>query len=638
MKRKNLLSLLLAVILILGTLSGCAGKKMETSGELPYAVNEMDVEVIDDLPDWTGDKLDLSVWYVQGTNDVAIGKTKKDDKFQSEIERAFGITFSEKTSFDNAGDSADAKVAKMVSTKAWPHVSVGLEDSVMEMLVKEDRLYDLTEMIPKYMPNFMAYINSNDKLKEMYERKADFDGKKFRFNQLNKNAFLYTDPDYTDEKYAVINPLPENHGFFYIRDDILKKIHPEAKTSKELQEIYVNNGSFTEAELTDFTISSMEDFRTLLEDISALNITENGRKVWPFYTYSGTDNWSLFSQFMGLTGLGYGTCNSYFMYYDKQEEKLMNTVKQEWFKEYVKFCNDLYRDGLASEEALIDTKAAFDQKKSNGEYAIIYGLDVPPTDDVLKAGGKDYSYRKVFIDIPFDFERFMFADTIHVWEESGLSFFKDMLTETQVEQILRFVDFMYTDAGMKFAQWGPEKAGLYTVDENGAFKYTEEKVEQAIVYDGDDQILFDYGRESFPRISPFIGTVDNHMNKFNAKLMYDTNNIKKREGSEYNSVFKLVYARPYPEIPKLQTPWNIWNFTNKVEGATEMWQARQTIEDALLAVLASRTDEEFEASYAKLIEVEERNGYDDKCFEGINAQFKEDNADYVDDFINWKKQ
>ena len=499
MKTKKFLALMLTMVLIIGCFAGCNNET--TATQLPYAINEIDVEVIDDLPDWTGDKLDLTAWYAFGTNNMAVGKTKRDDKFQVEIERVSGITLNEKDSFDNGGFSADSKISRIVASNTWPDIGVGLESSVYVPLIEQGMLYDLTEYIPKYMPNFMSYINSSDVLRKEYENNAYSDGNRYFFSHLTNAAFRYIDPEFSEEKYAAIITRKEDRRSFWIRDDILKAIHPEAHTVKELQDIYMERGEFTPEEIKDFTIGSREEFRQLLEDINALDIKENGRKVWPIYTYDGMDNYSLLGNFIAPSGFGKETENTYYCYYDAKDDKIKNSVKADWFKDLLKFYNMLFRDELASKEAFIDNQAMFNQKISNGEYAVIYGHNVPPTQDALKAAGKDFAYRPVFIDTPRDTENFVGATTENLWHSYPICFFKEKLTETQLEQILRLIDFCYTDAGMKFVIWGSEKAGLYEVREDGSFIYTDKEFENAVCYNGDQQVLYDYGYSSFPTIT-----------------------------------------------------------------------------------------------------------------------------------------
>jgi len=636
MRKTKLMAMLLAVIMLAGCMSGC-GKSGGEVAELPYFINEMDVDVIDDLPDWTGSELDISLWYAPGNNSPATGKYKKDDKFQEELKRVSGITFSEKYSFDNGGESCDAKIAQMVASKNWPHVGMGVESNVATMLLDEGMIYDLTEYIPKYMPNYMKLYNNCPELQEETERKNYHDNQWYVLNGISKYASKYLDPEYTDEKYEKVITPSESRTWFWIRDDILKKIHPEAHTVKELQQIYLEKGEFTKNEICDFTIQSMDEFRKLLEDIDALGLKENGRKVWPFYTSEGTDNWSLLAEFMGIAGSGFGLGANYFAYYDVAEQKLMNPIKQDWFKQLMKFHNELYRDGLASEEAFIDTSAAFNQKKANGEYAILYGLAVPPSDETLKASGKNYSYRKVFVDVPIDHDRFIDVNSNPLGGSYGLVFFKDMLSESQLEQILRFIDFFYTDAGMKFAMYGPKKAGLYEEAEDGTFRYTDKKFEEAMLYGGDKQVLYDYGYESFPPIASFIGGSLDNYNKYHPQLMYKNVEIE-RVAADYINEFKISKVIPKPDYPRATDSWAVYGYTANVPGIKTMWDARQVIEDAFKFVLASKTEAEFEKAYQELIAVEERNGYDDKCFEEWNKYYAKINAPYMDDLKNWKPE
>jgi len=457
-----------------------------------------------------------------------------------------------------------------------------------------------------------------------------YDGKVYTLMQLGPNMVKHVDPEYTAEKYEDLMYVTSTRASFYVRDDILKKIHPEAHTVKELQEIYMKNGEFTDAEMTDFTVKSLDEFRKLLEDIAALNITEGDKKVWPIYTADGTDNWGLFAELLSFTGAGYGSPNSYFAYYDKATQKLANPFKQDWFKDFAKFWTDICQDGLASKEALIDTRAAFEQKVNNGEYAILYGTTVPPTDEVLQAGGKPYAYRKVFIDIPMDTERFVNISSENIFTNYGLCFFKDVMSEAELEQVLRLIDFSYTEAGMKFSAWGPKKSGLYAEDEKG-FYYTDEAFEKAMISGGDNQVFFDYGYASFPVMTHFMGDVDkrnnnNYFNLYAPQIEY-TKRDNERVPSEYSNAMNYAYIEPKPDnLVYLAKPWHIWLFTGEIEGVKTMWNARTAVEDAIKKVLTAQNDEEFEAFYAEVIELQEGYGYDDACFDEMTQWLEDKNG------------
>lgn len=631
------LVVLLLCLTMLASLAGCGDDKTTSTGGKLTAVNELanDYENIDDMPDWTGDKLDLIVWYGYGSNETYIGKKAKDDKFRDEIERVTGVRLSENRSFDNGGSTGDAKVAKLVSTNNWPHIGIGIENSIAQSLIESDMLYDLTELIPKYMPNYWNIISSSPEIKAQWDRSM-VDGKTYSLKRFSENALQYTDPEYSAEKYASIIQPEDSREWFWIRDDILKEIYPNAKTQAEIQNIYMKNGSFQKEDLTDVTIKSKEEFRELLEKIDALGYKENGRKVWPFYTHTGEDNWDLMSV-LAVPLAGKGAIDSQvscFSYYDGETDEMKNTMKEDWFKDMMKFFNDLVIDGLASKEALVDSKANFEQKKLNGEYAIIYGNAAPPTDEQLKGAGKDYSYRRVMIDVPCDYNKYVRHNTKkNAFANYNMYFFKANLSEKQLEHAMRFMDFFYSDAGMKLANWGPKKAGLYTEDKDGNLKYTDEDFKNAMLYNGDQQVLIDYGVYSFPRIDYFM--VPGGINKYQPELYYD-NYDEERQLSGYKKHWNYGYFEPLPDFPMVDFGWSIWNFPMHVSGADRFWDARQSIEDAMKTVFTATNDKEFNKYYKNMLSVAETNGFTDDCLKEMTKVLKERNGDIYKELKNWK--
>lgn len=631
---KRLIALLLSAVFVLA-MAGCGETEQETSGVIT-AVNELGNEYknIDDMPDWTGDKLDLVVWFGYGSNETYVGKKAKDDKFRDEIERVTGVRLSEKESFDNGGQTGDTKIAKMVSTSSWPHIGIGVETSIAETLIEADQIYDLTDLIPKYMPNYWKILNSSEEIKGQWDRSL-INGKAYALKRFSTNAFRYYDPEYTSEKYASLIQPVDSRAWIYVRDDILKQLYPEAKTLAEIQQIYMENGKFEATDLTDVTIKSKEDFRNLLEKIEALNITENGRKVWPFYTHSGEDNWDLLSC-LAIPLAGAGAIDSQvscFSYYDGETDEMKNTMKEPWFKDIMKFFNQLLIDGLASKEALIDSKANFEQKKVNGEYAVIYGNVVPPTSAQLKDAGKDFSYRPVMIDVPCDYNKFIrWNSQKSAFASYNMYLFKSDLNEKQLEHVMRFMDFFYSEAGMKLANWGPAKAGLYTEDENGNLRYADKAFETAQLHNGDKQIMIDYGILSFPRIDYFLAP--DGINKYQPELMY-ANYEEERQVSGYKKLWKYSYFEPLPDFPAADFTWAIWSFPKYVQGADRFWDARQSIEDSMKTVFTATNDEEFEKYYTKMLKTAETNGFTDETLAEMTKSVKDLNGEIYDSIANW---
>lgn len=639
---KKLTALLLAVLVAAGT-TACGKNDKPTGGEsagLPAHVNELgnEYDCIDDMPDWTGDKFEVVVWYGYGSNDAYIGKKAKDDKFRDELERVTGVRLSEAKSFDNGGSTGDTKLAKMVATKSYPHVGIGIENSIAQSLIDADQLYDLEEMIPKYMTNYMKIIDSNPEIRAQYDRKRQANGRYGHIQNFSADAFKYYDPEFTDEKYAPIIQPTDSRAWIWVRDDILKQIHPEAKTQKEIQQIYLDDGKYEQSDLTDFVIHSKEEFRTLLEDINALNLTEDGHKVWPFFTHAGEDNWDLLTM-LGVPLAGCGVANnqaSCFCYYDGVEDKMKNSMKEPWLKDLMKFYNQLIIDGLASKEALVDNKSAFDQKKLNGEYAVLYGNIVPPTDEQLKASGKDFSYRRVMLDIPADYNKYVGPNERNdVFALYYTYLFKANMTETQAEQFLRFLDFFYSEAGMKFVNWGPKKAGLYTEDADGNMHYTDDRFAAAQLYNGDLEVLCDYGITSFPRLDFFFGY--DGLNKYQPEMIYAQYD-NERVASNYKKYWNYGYFEPLPDFPTMEMKWPIWSFPTYVDGVRTFWNARSSIEDAMKTVFTATNDAEFESYYNKMLQVAEENGFTDETLDEMTEALKQQNGELYDVLANWTVQ
>ena len=149
------------MVIALSCLAGCGDKDKEaaTGGSSDVAVNELGntVEDSSDLPDWEGKKLDLRMWWGQGTSSIAKNNKPTKDVVWPEIYRVTGVRFTE-DSFDNGGELMDAKISNIIAANDWPDIVVNPEAAVLEKMIDADMVYDLTDLIPKYMPNLTKLI------------------------------------------------------------------------------------------------------------------------------------------------------------------------------------------------------------------------------------------------------------------------------------------------------------------------------------------------------------------------------------------------------------------------------------------------------------------------------------------------
>ena len=435
-RSRRLLSLVLALLMMVSLLSACGGAKpaaesasatasvvassaasTAVASEKPAAATVAPAEVItldnakdsSELPDWTGKQLLLRVWQAHGTG-AAKRVVSPNDVVTPEIKRVTGIELDKDNSFDNAGQDSNAKLSILAASNDWP--ALVQNGNSLDQLVKGDKFYDLTELIPKYCPHIWADWKSAapTSLRDGY----NFTGKQYRVPTsigAGPDNLIKIVPDLDLTKYNFIaSPTDTQGGLSYImvRDDILKILYPTAKTQKEIEDLYVKNGKFTREEIYDVPLKSTEDVIKFFYDISKVikdnKITESGKPVYATFANNGQDNWPemawLNNQWNGLIGM------NYFTYFDGESKKIELGFKTDLGKSDMLVWNKFVRDGVASKESLIDNNEQFTNKMNNGEYAIGFAW-VSPDKTKLKAANKPYDFRKVYFDIPANTRKFL---------------------------------------------------------------------------------------------------------------------------------------------------------------------------------------------------------------------------------------
>ena len=613
---KKVLALVLALVVMATALIGCGDNTVKTSvgnfTDVDYKVNEEAAKFEDssDMPDWTGNQLELKMWYANGSYSVKKDKISTDDVVSPEWARVTGVKFSEE-SFDNGGELMDSKISKIIAANDWPDILVHPERAVLEKMIDADKVYDLTELLPKYCPNIMKMIEIGGE--DPYFKSERQDGKIYQF-QISP-TIQYQKPDLDPQLLARVQTPTDPIGYVYVRDDILKMIYPEAKTQKEIEELYVKNGKFTKEEILDVSINSKEEFFEFLYKIKDLGVKAGNREVYPFYVADGIDNWSLLTYLGCVHGynLSRGTCN-YFTYWDKESNQIEYMFAQPFFKEVLKDWTKLVQDDIASPDSLIDNKAAFDEKVNSGQYAVLYGQSLPDQ-NVLNAAGAQYGYRKVYLNIPVNSDKFLFnkAKT----ESTRYAILKTV-PEEDLPQVLRFFDFMVSEAGQKLACWGPRSAGLFT-EENGVRKFVDKDLEEAAVYNAanDKLLYYNLNAKAFPS---YPSCASLHQ----PKLTYDF----EPRASMANKFFSMGAI----EVPErvVSESFDIWTFDGYgVEGVTKFWAARQAFEDALTKIFIAKDDKEFEEYYNEMVATAERNGLTDETLVEINEAYEVINEKYM---------
>lgn len=611
---KKTVSILLAGLMAVGALSGCAGgkgKKGASSFDDSKIVDFNKYHDSEDIPDWDGDKLELTLWSrASETQDSTIGKTSQYNCVANEAERVTGVKLSDKNSFDNAGGSADSRIAKMIATNNYPDIANGIPD--ITGLVQKGVLYRLDEYIEKYAPTVYKLFGPNSKIYgDEWNRQIKTFGGVYSISLSGVHSTVRDiteidgNYDLSEEQLASAAGVGTSpYGSFYIREDILKQLYPDAKTSDELKAIFEKNGGFTQEEIFDVPIESSEDFIELLYKTKDILDKSGEKETSVMYTHNGTDNWyslTTFGNIMGYNG-------NYFSYWDKETSQIKYTYKEDWFKDILKTWNKLIKDEVASKEALIDTSANFNEKLNSGKYII--SLTKPSNED-------NYKYRRVWVRYAFNQDKFVSfkgSDALAM----RISVFNKNINEAQLIQTLRYIEFMTSDPGQKITYWGTKSMGLYEEDEDGNLRYTDKALETEMLMGNSTDQRRKYGLSSY-----WPAPLGVSASKFLPKLYYT-------EVSDYNSVYNPAVYERVETVTGVSA--NIYenSFTSKIEGVKKFWSARQGFEDAMQKIFASTDDASFEANYKEMLDYAESNGLTDEVLKECNEYYENDlNKDYM---------
>lgn len=624
---KKVISTILAAVLTMSVLAGCGEKKKEEEAVNIPQLGLMGNEVSDssDMPDWTGKKLKLVYWEAAQFNSRSSGKKAVNDVVTPEIERVTGVTFDAEKSFDNGGESMENKVAKLSAANAWPDIIHYGQKAIVDKLADGDIVYDLKPYLEDYCPNIVKQLKDAGIYEYVLNQRDD--GKVVRLPYVINLNLRY--PDMDEDRQLKIANVYQTRNHVWVRDDILKKIYPNAKTQDEIEQLYLENGTFTEEDVTDVTFKSKDEFFDFLRKVDALDMKEGNQKVYAGYISAGTDNWNVLTTMGALYGQNVNNSydTNYFTYWDKETNRIEYKFKQPEFKSVLQDWTNLVRDDILSKESLVDNRSKFEQKRDSGLYAVVYPND-QPNDANIKQNGKGFRYRKVFIDVEPDTDKYLFVTGVPVGDDFAVV--KKNVSENDLKQILTYYDYMMSNAGLKLSVWGPKSAGLFDEDADGNRTYKDKELEKCMVYDEQNEKNVYYNLW-YGGLTAWPGYASTDVNEFAPKLMYNT----ERAASQANKYFSMSKFRPLDIVTSISP--DIYRIDDK--NAAKFWEARTSFEEALFKVYITKNDAEFEKEYKNVISIAERNGLSDDALKGINDSYANLlNKSFMDNIAKSKKK
>jgi len=601
-----------------------------------------------DLPSWEGEILEVSVWFAAGTATV-IGDIPETDVCFKEFERVTGVRFNVDKSFDNGGSNIDAKLPMVIASKDYPTMIIGYDIlKQCNELWEEGYLADLTEYYEDgTLDQMLKYMPFDDAYEYVYKNFADEDGNLFLLPNGGTSspidvwgAIGYEHEDFDEVYWETYGKSPTNYSKWnsnaavLVRDDILKALYPDCLTMKDIQQIYLERGYFTEDEIFDLGLESSDDFFQLLYDIQ--DLLESGDFVGAdgkpmevtFGPDTETDNWPWVNTLPNLVdGLPEGS--DYFLsanYNAKNPEDLLTyAFSSEYYVNWMKKINQLVRDDVISQNSLLDSKAIFTEKAKNGHYAVLYAAQHYPYND---NHGQDWSYRPIYVNTEFNYSGYGgFSDVSHT---NSIGIFKDTLTEAQLDQLMHAINYLNSEVGIKNFYWGPRSAGLFTEDENGNRSYTMPELVDCMITGVDNGYATDYGIYNTSVAVPLYSLRPMGLAQVIYQPKYLSAGTAERIAVDANRYFcpgTLEGHSLADNATILPMTNHIYQSGLDIEGIQQFWDARAGFENQMKKVVAALTDEEFERELQELYTYAEQNGLDEDTLQEFTDKFMEANLD-----------
>lgn len=336
------------------------------------------------------------------------------------------------------------KLNAWIATDSIPDVIVVSNESA-DYAASTGKFADLTEYI-KDMPNL------NKRFPEQFWPRFMYEGKTFELPVVTSgtDSELDSDPYYS----GIANWAP------WVREDILALAGYKFKTLADIKKETIDLGQKPTEE--DFAIEpaieTPEDFYNLLKKINDLNLKVGDRSVIPL----SSSNWSQF-HLGSMFDFGHWELGE-----DGQADGFLGSKQA---KDYYKFLNKLYNEGLMDKDFIIQKDDQLQSKISSGLVAA--GMYIPDTKAArlnLSSMNPDAEIR--YIPWPKQTENRGFYDIYEggFWRVMIKNDFKD------IKRMTEYLDWTLGDEGLDILTWGPESAGLWEM-KDGKKVFKDETVE-----------------------------------------------------------------------------------------------------------------------------------------------------------------
>lgn len=530
--------------------------------------------------------LGVTVWYTQGTNYEPGEKLAKNIPYEWIKEKTL---VSIDNIYGNDGGQWDTKLSRLIMGDSMPEVVVcgaGQGVSHFATLAEAKQIWEIDiDTLKKYAPN--VYKRVPKETLDRFMRNGKLTGIPY---MLPSDETSQPDMDKETLDYInnnVANIVSDETMRLWIRDDILKKIYPNAKSWSEIQKLYEQNPGPLGDEMFDIPINTTEEYVDFMYKIKKMNLKENGKTVFSF-GYSGGDNWEALA-YLGADMMGYAT-HYYPASWNPIEKKMRVPLVEDIVKQAAKQQNQMIRDNVIDPESLVHSAPVFKEKVLNGLYAICaisYAGNANDVNKSLENSGKSFRYRPFCVNVP-NRDEYAAGRSADLWK-NAITFTKKLDKEGFI-QMLNWVNECFSEEFYDVYYWGRPEDGLYETDANGVRHFKDERFDK--YYSGDTEAL---SMEERMGLDCGMGPVGVwYAPACEYSKWYPTIYSKSYKMVAATAVTRFTIDSPHTDLPDYP-PYNIWapDFAS-IDEVNTFWSKREQWENPFKLALAATSESEFE--------------------------------------------
>lgn len=322
-----------------------------------------------------------------------------------------GVTL--EAEFDISSGGGQDKISLMAASGDYPDLIYAKGE--LSKLVDAGAIIDLTDLIEKYAPNIKKIMSEN----------------------MNRMKYSLEDPS--------IYSIPTNIGVDQQYFDAINGFQVQHRVLKEL--------GYPE-------IRTIHDFENVLREYAAKHPTTDGQPTIPLTL--NADGWKMLITVTNQANNTTGGMNDGEYHVDPETYEAQLHYKRPIEREYFRWLNKLYNDGLLDKDSFVQKDDQYQAKIASGRVLGLTSVDweYGQAENALKAAGKfEYTYAHFPVTLSEEYKD-------HAMQSFGVDGYGISITTACKDPVraIKFLDWLASDEGQVLRNWGIEGEHYQVVD------------------------------------------------------------------------------------------------------------------------------------------------------------------------------